>query len=103
MSLNRRRIVGGLTALALCILLLAVCDDRDSPQQTQQQREAQLQAEQDRRLEAQQAAHDAEASRNSWLTLVGAGACAACIIVLLIGIHIGSRALARYRKDHPHA
>ena len=109
MSLSRRRLIGGLIAVALCISLLNVCDDRGQQQAAQQaqerrqaQAQAQLEAEQAKRLESEQAARDAEASRNSWTHRGGRGACAACIVLLLIGIHIGSRALARYRKDHPH-
>ena len=102
------RIVGGIIAILVCVGLLTVCDDRDQQQAQREQArreaqiQAQLQAEAAKAQIAQQAARQAEASRNAWLTAIGTGACAACIIVLLIGIHIGSRALARCRKDHPH-
>ena len=107
------RQTGRLAALTLCVLipsvfLLTVCDGGSSTQenarqaeaQRQEQIQAQLQAEQAQRLEAQDAARAAKASRNSWIGGLAGGACAACVVVLLIGIHIGARVVSRYRKEH---
>src|ERR1035437_5620188 len=106
MTLSRR--TGRLIIVALCVLIpsvliLSVCDKRESDQEktrAQQQFEAQLQAEKAQRLQAEQAARAAETSRNSWITGLSAGACAICLVVLLLGIHIGSRAIHRYKKEH---
>src|ERR1035437_735375 len=107
MILPRR--TGRVAALALCIFLsavfLTVCDERPSAQenarqaQAQQQFQAQLQAEQAQRLAAENSARAAESSRDAWIIGLGAGGCLVCLVVLLVGIHIGARAIARYKKE----
>ena len=67
--------------------------------QRQEQLQAQLQAEQAKRLEAEKSARAAESSRDAWIIGLGAGACVVGIMAILIGIHIGSRAMGRGRKE----
>ena len=100
-----------LAALAVGMVLIAafltVCDDRTSqPEnarkaeaQRQEQLQAQLQAEQAKRLEAEKSARAAESSRDAWIIGLGAGACVVGLVAILIGIHIGSRALGHGRKE----
>lgn len=100
-----------LTVLAVCVFVIAafltVCDDRTSqPEnarkaeaQRQEQIQAQLQAEQAKRLEAEKSAQAAQSSRDAWIIGLGAGAGVVGIMAILIGIHIGSRALGRGRKE----
>lgn len=108
------RQTGRLAVLSLCVFLIAVfltvCDDRESERakarkaeaQRQEQLQAQLRTEQAQRLAAERSAQAAASSLDAWITGLSATACAACVIVLLIGVHIGSRAVSRYRKEHHH-
>ena len=98
---SRSHQVGCWPVLLLCGLLLAGCgeDTQEQARQAEAQRQAQLAAEQAQRIKAEQAARTAEESRNYWVATVGAGACAVSVIVLLVGIHIGTRALERHRKE----
>ena len=105
MTLLPRRRMAWLVVAGLCVLLLFTCDEqseKDKSRQAEAQRQAQLEAAQVQRLKAEQDARAAEASRDFWIIVLGCGACVGCVLVLLAGIHIGSGALARYRKDQPH-
>lgn len=93
----------------LCLVLHAAaptaCDSRsqqntDTQDELRRQQAARLQAEQAARLQAEQAARAAEVSRGSWIVGLSAGACAASLVVLLIGVGLGSRVVRRYRKEH---
>lgn len=101
MKLTRRHLVGGLIVVLFSLLLLTVCDDRKwaPPQDPHAQREAQLQAEQAQRAEAELKAHEAAASRIVWITVVSAVAGAGAVVLLLLGIHVGSHAVTRFRKE----
>ena len=110
MTSSRGRIVAGLIIIMLLASFLLTCDDRQNESerarkaeaQRQAQLQSQLNSEEAQRIEAQRNARAAEESRNFWVSGLGAGACIACGIVLLVGIHIGSRAVRRYRKEHDH-
>lgn len=94
--------------LLVCTLLLLGCDEdekervRQAQAQRQAQYQAQLAAEQAQRAQAELAARAAQESRVTWITTLGAGACAVSVVMLLVGIHIGTRAVERHRKEHPH-
>ena len=97
------RQTGRLAALTLCVILIAVfltvCDERSAQEenarkaeaQRQERLQAQLQAEQAQRLEAERSVQAAAASRNAWIIGLGAGAALISLVMLLVGIHIGSR------------
>ena len=102
--------------LLLGILLWVGCDEEEKEQvrQAEAQRQAQIQAElqaklqaeltaeQAQRIQAEMAARAAQESRTTWITTLGAGACVVSVAALLVGIHIGTRAVERHRKEHPH-
>ena len=98
-----------LAILIFGVLLLNGCDEdevekaRRAAAQRQAQVQAQLAAEQAQRVKAEEAARAAQESRNTWITALGMGGCAVAVIVLLVGIHIGSRVVERYKEDRPHA
>ena len=106
------RQTGRLAILTLCVFLivvfLTVCDERPSQQedarkaevQRQEQLKAQLQAEQAQQIQNEQSARAETATRNGWIVGLGSGACVVCLVVLLLGIHIGSRTVNRYKKEH---
>lgn len=98
MKLTRRHLVGGLIVVLFSLLLLTVCDDRKwaPPQDPHAQREAQLQAQQ---AEVELKAREPAASRIVWITVVSAVAGAGAVVLLLLGIHVGSHAVTRFRKE----
>ena len=102
-SSSRSHQVGRWPLLLLCGLLLASCgeDTQEQARQAEAQRQAQLAAEQAQRIKAEQAARTAEESRTYWVATVGAGACVMSVIVLLVGVHIGARAVALHRRKDP--
>ena len=85
----------------ICIVSLAACYDEDQENQHQAaaQLQAQVQEEQARRSQAEQAARSAEQSRAGWIAGVSAGAFGACVIVGMLGVHIGARARRRSGKE----
>jgi len=101
-----RRATAGMV-LVLGALLTYACGRQETPDpQKARQVEAprqivqtELQVEKAQRLRAEDMARAAEASRNGWIAVVGSGGVLACVGALLVGIHIGSRAAARYRKE----
>ena len=88
--------------LSLCLLSLAACDDGEEDKrkaEAQRQLQAQLQMEQAQRRRAEQAVIAAEESRSTWIYGISGGACAACVLVGLLGVYIGSRPLKRSGKE----
>lgn len=93
--------------LLLCLLLMAACDEReiaqkrqaDAPRQLQELRH-QLEQERAQRLRAEQAAAAAAQSRASWIAGLAAAGIIGCVLAGAWGIHIGSRAVAHYRKEN---
>ena len=108
-----RSLAGLLVILSLWLLLIAIaaCDDDEAKQersrqaeaQRQAQLQAQLQTEQAQRQKAEEHARAVEQSRTNWIAGLCAGAGAVCMLVLLVGIHIGSRGLRRTQQEKPHA
>jgi hypothetical protein len=96
-----RACLAGVLIVWICLAPLVACYDED--QENQRNVEAQLQAqieeEQVRRCQAEQAARSAEQSRAGWIAGVSAGAFGACVIVGMLGVHIGSRARRRSGKE----
>lgn len=90
-----------LAILVLGALLLNGCDEDDAEKarRAAAQRQAQIQAQ---LIKAEEAARAAQESKNAWITAMGTGVCAVAVIVLLVGIHIGSRVVERYTEEHPH-
>ena len=86
----------------ICLAPLAACYDEDDENQRRAaaQLQVQIEEEQARRSQAEQAARSAEQSRAGWIAGVGAGAFGACVIVGMLGVHIGSRARRRSGKEH---
>jgi hypothetical protein len=106
-SIGRTKYLAALTIFVVVIAaLLTVCDDRSTDQddqakaEAQRQSQLQLRAEQALRMEAEKSAQASESSRNVWIVglVVGVGLCS--LIALLVGVHIGSRARERSRKEH---
>jgi hypothetical protein len=100
------RRAGLLAILILGAVLLCTCDEdeaekaRRAQAQRQAQLQAQLQAEQAQQIQNEQSARAETATRNGWIVGLGSGACVVCLVVLLLGIHIGSRTVNRYKKEH---
>ena len=110
-AIGVRQFLSCLCILIITVILLNACDENTETKKRQSneeaQRQAQLQAqleiERTRRLCAEQSARAAEESRNKWLVGLGAGACIACVIAGLVGVHIGVQGASRAReKEMPH-
>ena len=92
----RRACVACLLIVSICLVPLVSCYDEDEENkrqaEAQRQLQAQLEEEHARRCQAEQA-------QSTWTIGIGAGACVACVIVGLVGVAIGSRALKRSGKE----
>ena len=85
--------------LILVCLAAASCDDRDSTR-SQQALEERLRQQAAQQQRAEQTAREAKESRDFWIAVLGAGGCVSTLLVLLLGVYIGSSAIRNYRKEH---
>ena len=93
------RISRGLAVgLILMCLFAPSCDDRDSGR-AQQALDEQLRQQAIQQRKADQAAREAKESRDFWIAVLSAGGCVSSLLLLLLGVYIGSSAIRRYRKD----
>ena len=94
------RISRGLAAGLILICLAAPsCDDRDSGR-AQQALDEQLRLQAAQQRKAEQIAREARESRDFWIAVLSAGGCVSTLVVLLLGVYIGSSTIRRYRKEH---
>lgn len=93
----------GLLILIITLTFTGCEEDKSTPANAQReaQPQAQLRAEEARRLSVEQQARLASESKAARLTGLGLGACVLTLVVGALGVHIGLRAASRYRKEHP--
>ena len=65
----------------------------------QQALEEQLRQQAVQQRKAEQTAREAKESRGFWIAVLGVGGCVSSLLVLLLGVYIGSSAIRYYRKD----
>ena len=107
MTGQSRTLGGALVVLGVFVFLVFACKEdatpakHSSPPETERvvQLQLQLAAEQTQRARAEQEAVAAEQSRTTWITGLIAGSIVVCVVIGLLGIHIGSRARRRSRKE----
>ena len=87
-----RGLAAGLILVCLCV---PSCDDGDSGQHAIEEQLRQQAAQQ--KL-SEQSAREAKDSRDFWVAVLSAGGCVSSLLLLLLGVYIGSRAIRHYRK-----
>ena len=61
--------------------------------------EEQLRQQAIQQRKAEQSAREARESRDFWIAVLSAGGCVSSLVLLLLGVYIGSSAIRHYRKD----